>query len=83
MTTHEIIWTPETKEPKISHALAASSAFNLKLCHISLILFALILPTSLFNSVPPSLPLLLPPTLSLHPSLPLPLSLTDSFTGVT
>ena len=34
MTTRKIIWTPTTKEPKINHALAASSAFNLKLCHI-------------------------------------------------
>ena len=34
MTTRKIIWTPTTKEAKISHALAASSAFNLKLCLI-------------------------------------------------
>ena len=33
MTTHKIFWTPSTKEPKINHALATSSAFNLKLCH--------------------------------------------------
>ena len=31
MTTRKIIVTPITKEPKINHALAASSAFNLKL----------------------------------------------------
>ena len=27
-----MIWTPKTKELKINHTLAASSAFNLKLC---------------------------------------------------
>ena len=30
MTTNNIILTPTTKEPEISQALAASSAFNLK-----------------------------------------------------
>ena len=34
MTSRKIIWTPTTKEPKINHALVASSAFNLKLCHM-------------------------------------------------
>ena len=33
MTTCKIILTPTTKEPKICHALATTSAFNLKLCH--------------------------------------------------
>ena len=33
MTTRKITWTPTTKEPKITHALAASSALNLELCH--------------------------------------------------
>ena len=32
MTTCKIILIPTTKEPKISHALAVTSAFNLKLC---------------------------------------------------
>ena len=32
MTTCKIILTPTTKEPKICHALAITSAFNLKLC---------------------------------------------------
>ena len=32
MTTCKIILTPTTKEPKICHALATTSAFNLKLC---------------------------------------------------
>ena len=36
MTTCKISLTPTTKEPKISHALAITSAFNLKLCHIKL-----------------------------------------------
>ena len=35
MTTCKIILTPTTKEPKICHALATTSAFNLKLCHIT------------------------------------------------
>ena len=35
MTTHKMFWTPTTKEPKINHALTASSAFNLKLCHMA------------------------------------------------
>ena len=39
MTTCKIILTPTTKEPKICHALAKTSAFNLKLC---LILFFLV-----------------------------------------
>ena len=34
MTTRKIVWTPTTKEPQINHALAGSSAFNFKLCHI-------------------------------------------------
>ena len=34
MTTCKSILTPTTKEPKICHALATTSAFNLKLCHI-------------------------------------------------
>ena len=34
MTTRKIISTPTTKEPIINQALAASSAFNLKLCHM-------------------------------------------------
>ena len=34
MTTCKIILTPTTKEPEICHALASTSAFNLKLCHI-------------------------------------------------
>ena len=33
MTTCQIILIPTTKEPKICHALATTSAFNLKLCH--------------------------------------------------
>ena len=33
MTTCKIILTPTTKEPKICHARATTSAFNLKLCH--------------------------------------------------
>ena len=32
MTTCKTILTPTTKEPKICHALATTSAFNLKLC---------------------------------------------------
>ena len=32
MTKCESILTPTTKEPKICHALATTSAFNLKLC---------------------------------------------------
>ena len=32
MTTCKSILTPTTKEPKICHALATTSAFNLKLC---------------------------------------------------
>ena len=28
------MFTPTFKEPKITHALAPSSAFNLKLCHM-------------------------------------------------
>ena len=36
MTTCKIILTPASKEPKIFHALATTSAFNLKLCHILL-----------------------------------------------
>ena len=32
MTDRKIMFTPTIKEPKITHALAASSAFNLKLC---------------------------------------------------
>ena len=35
MTTIKIILTPTTKEPKICHTLATTSAFNLKLCHYS------------------------------------------------
>ena len=35
MTTLKIIWTPTTQEPKFNHALAAASAFNLKLFLIS------------------------------------------------
>ena len=31
MTTRKIIWTLTTKEPKINHAAAACSGFNLKL----------------------------------------------------
>ena len=31
MTDREIFFTPAIKEPKITHALATSSAFNLKL----------------------------------------------------
>ena len=38
MTTCKIILTPTTKEPKICHALATTSAFNLKLCFIILII---------------------------------------------
>ena len=34
MTTCKIILTPTTKEPNICHALATTSAFNLKLCHM-------------------------------------------------
>ena len=34
MTDSKIVVTPTIKEPKITHALAASYAFNLKLCHI-------------------------------------------------
>ena len=33
LTTYKIILTPSTKEPIICHALATTSAFNLKLCH--------------------------------------------------
>ena len=32
MTTHKIIYNPTIKEPKVNHDLAASSAFNLKMC---------------------------------------------------
>ena len=32
MTTCKIIWTPKIKDPKICHALATTSGFNLKLC---------------------------------------------------
>ena len=35
MKTCKIILTPTTKEPNICHSLATTSAFNLKLCHIS------------------------------------------------
>ena len=35
MTTCKTILTPTTKEPKICHALATTSAFNLKLCPMS------------------------------------------------
>ena len=38
MTTWTIILNPTTKEPKFCHALAITSAFNLKLCHIRYIL---------------------------------------------
>ena len=34
MTTSKIILTPINKEQKICHALATTSAFNLKLYHI-------------------------------------------------
>ena len=34
MTTFKIILSPQIKEPKICHALAKTSAFNLKLCHL-------------------------------------------------
>ena len=34
MTTRKVVWTPTTKKPKFNHALSASSAFNLKLCHM-------------------------------------------------
>ena len=34
MTTCKIILTPTNKEQKICHALATTSAFNLKLCHM-------------------------------------------------
>ena len=34
MTTCKISLTPTTKEPKICHALAITSAFNLKLCRM-------------------------------------------------
>ena len=34
MTKYKSILTPTTKEPKVGHALATISAFNLKLCHI-------------------------------------------------
>ena len=43
MTTCKIIWTPTTKEPKFCHALATTSAFNLKLCHIQHMSWNLIL----------------------------------------
>ena len=33
MTAIKIILTPTTKEPKVCHAMATTSAFNLKLCH--------------------------------------------------
>ena len=33
MTTCKIIFTPTNKEQKNCHALATTSAFNLKLCH--------------------------------------------------
>ena len=33
MTTCKVILTPTNKEQKICHALATTSAFNLKLCH--------------------------------------------------
>ena len=33
MTTQNMNLTPTTKEPKIYHAQAATSVFNLKLCH--------------------------------------------------
>ena len=36
MTKCKSILTPTTKEHKICHALATTSAFNLKLCHITL-----------------------------------------------
>ena len=32
MTDHKLIYMPTIKEPNIIHALATSSAFNLKLC---------------------------------------------------
>ena len=35
MTTCKIILTPTTKELKICQALATTSAFNLKLCHMT------------------------------------------------
>ena len=34
MTTSKIKCTPTTKDPKTNHALAARSAFDLKLCHM-------------------------------------------------
>ena len=36
-TTCNIILTPTTKEHRICHALATTSAFNLKLCHIPIL----------------------------------------------
>ena len=42
MTTCKIILTPTTKEPKICHALATTSAFNLKLCHMTTLYRALL-----------------------------------------
>ena len=36
MTTCKIIVNPQTKEPKICHALATTSAFNLKMCRIKM-----------------------------------------------
>ena len=32
----KLVWPPITKEPKICHALAMTSAFNLKLCRMFL-----------------------------------------------
>ena len=37
MTKWKSIFTPTTKEPKICHALATTSAVNLKLCHMTFI----------------------------------------------
>ena len=33
MKTCKIMWTPTTEQPKMCHALATTSAINLKLCH--------------------------------------------------
>ena len=56
MATRKVIWTPKSEEPEINHALAASSALNLKLCHMVKIFrprgrFSLVVAMSVYISI--------------------------------
>ena len=46
MTTCKTILTPTTKVPKICHALATTSAFNLKLCPTGNVTVQTLIPKS-------------------------------------